>query len=159
MVFTTQARPRPLGLPRRSGRPCRTARAHHALTRPRRALCHPGGARSVWPYPDHERSLGVARYPPLAECLSNLALHTYCGVSQRVSNWNRTCAEAAATLGLPARTLGSLDQDTGEYHREYDFGSGTHCFIREPRTFQTSCPAGLSCTSSGECVGGLRAAP
>src|SRR6266511_2756280 len=64
MVFTPAAPARPLGFPRRSRRAHRAVGGHHPLKRPRRALCHPGGAHSTWTHQDPERRVGVTRYHP-----------------------------------------------------------------------------------------------
>jgi hypothetical protein len=83
-----------------------------------------------------------------------------CGITQRVSNWNRSCVEASSLLGIVTPPFNEFNVNTAAFAYELfvQDGStdpatdyGTECVIREPRVYRT-CPAGLECTPGGECV-------
>lgn len=103
---------------------------------------------------------------PLAEYFSVVgrgAEIPRCGISQREFTVSTSCNEAFVLLGqnLPS------DMDVGVFH--YDTGAAlveasdtdgyAQCWLREPRRYHPTCPAGFTCTAAGECVAGSRPAP
>jgi hypothetical protein len=83
-----------------------------------------------------------------------------CGITQRVTTWNRTCSDANQWVGMLMPTLNEFKVDTGAFAYELfvqdpntdpatDYG--TECLLREPRSYRT-CPLGLECSPGGECV-------
>lgn len=77
-----------------------------------------------------------------------------CGIQQRISWWQTSCAEAMSRLDyVPTVDTEVRSQMTGEQWQEFDTSYGSSCYIQEPRTFVTACTDDrLVCNAGWQCV-------
>jgi hypothetical protein len=93
-----------------------------------------------------------------------------CGVTERLTEWNRACADVAGLvpgLGLggpfpltnaiqPRSDSSTVAQDLPPLPEAPD---EQQCFVAEPRHFSLSCSGGAVCNSAGLCVQGATTPP
>ena len=79
-----------------------------------------------------------------------------CGIQQRVSWWQSTCASAMQKLEyVPSVSSGASQRSqlTGEQWEEWQTADGPLCSIQEPRSFVTTCAdPRLTCNAGWQCT-------